>query len=664
MYLFTDTQIMASSALARTLQDFSSFHIRSDQTVLTTSSHNFKKSSTVENDPQPTNINAQEDRPPLPTKMPIPSNISQPYVHPRPPKQILGFTFGKTIGQGSMGKVKLAQNAETGQTVAVKIVPRYSESLMAQVADYHFARKAGDKSVPRPPIDVEYDEQRDMRIVREAFMLQLLKHDNIVELHDFVVTENYYFLIFEYVPGKQLLDFVVTKGRMHANMARQVLTQILQAIKHCHDNSVVHRDLKIENVMMHQLPSGDVNVKVLDFGLGNVYRRDKLLQTFCGSLYFAAPELLQAQPYTGPEVDIWSIGVIAYVLLCGTVPFDDANLATLHGKIKAGNVKYPDHLQSDARAFISSMLCVNVAKRATLEDIMSNPWLSGIVKKAKPSIFQVTHNLTVAPWTQPVEKKVVTLTELPGQHPHPFILQLLKRDPFDTFSDDTDISTPFQCGFGSGFGYQSHEVDNALQSALSYKSFQHPAVSLYILLWNAMMNANPETLPMEASLDSIDIMDTVPQPTTPTISAPRFFSLASFLSAPISARIVTKVSPLATLEAMLAVMHQEGMSVDTYDHRKTTLDGSHLIDFLRDNQQKNGNAWTLQCVYRPSIVLSNAIRFQVEISHVYSEREMEQQPRTSMSGVWFNYLGSDKRGFRQIFQRFCVRCKSIVAGIN
>lgn len=113
-----------------------------------------------------------------------------------------------------------------------------------------------------------------------------------------------------------------------------------RTLDYCHRNSIVHRDLKIENILI----TNHEEIKIIDFGLSNIYSPSRLLNTFCGSLYFAAPELLQARNYTGPEVDVWSFGVVLYVLVCGRVPFDDTSLPALHQKIKSGHVEYPDHL--------------------------------------------------------------------------------------------------------------------------------------------------------------------------------------------------------------------------------------------------------------------------------------------------------------------------------
>lgn len=139
-----------------------------------------------------------------------------------------------------------------------------------------------------------------------------------------------------------MLDYIISHGRLKEKQARKFGRQIASALDYCHRNSIVHRDLKIENILISK--TGDI--KIIDFGLSNLFSPRAQLKTFCGSLYFAAPELLQARQYTGPEVDIWSFGIVLYVLVCGKVPFDDQSMPQLHAKIKEGVVDYPSWLST------------------------------------------------------------------------------------------------------------------------------------------------------------------------------------------------------------------------------------------------------------------------------------------------------------------------------
>lgn len=221
-----------------------------------------------------------------------------------------------------MGKVKLARNIETGEQAAIKIVPRQS-------ADEH-----GN------PKDERADRSKEIRTAREAAMVSLLSHPYICGMIDVQRTNYHWYMLFEYVNGGQMLDYIIAHGRLKEKQARKFARQIASALDYCHRNSIVHRDLKIENILISK--TGDI--KIIDFGLSNLYSPRGLLKTFCGSLYFAAPELLQARQYTGPEVDVWSFGIVLYVLVCGKVPFDDQSMPQLHAKIKRGVVDYPQWL--------------------------------------------------------------------------------------------------------------------------------------------------------------------------------------------------------------------------------------------------------------------------------------------------------------------------------
>ena len=181
------------------------------------------------------------------------------------------------------------------------------------------------------------DASKEVRTLREAALSMLLHHPYICGMREMIVHQHHYYMVFEYVNGGQMLDYIISHGRLRERVARKFARQIGSALEYCHKNNVVHRDLKIENILISQTG----NIKIIDFGLSNLYDPSSHLGTFCGSLYFAAPELLNAKVYTGPEVDVWSFGVVLYVLVCGKVPFDDQSMPALHAKIKRGLVEYP-----------------------------------------------------------------------------------------------------------------------------------------------------------------------------------------------------------------------------------------------------------------------------------------------------------------------------------
>ena len=210
--------------------------------------------------------------------------------------------------------------------VACKIIPRGSTD------DNHATRADKERA----------DQSKEIRTAREAAIVTLLNHPYICGLRDVVRTNHHWYMLFEYVNGGQMLDYIISHGKLKEKPARKFSRQIASALDYCHRNSIVHRDLKIENILISK--TGDI--KIIDFGLSNLFAPRGHLRTFCGSLYFAAPELLQARAYTGPEVDVWSFGIVLYVLVCGKVPFDDQSIPALHAKIKKGVVDYPNWLSN------------------------------------------------------------------------------------------------------------------------------------------------------------------------------------------------------------------------------------------------------------------------------------------------------------------------------
>lgn len=261
-----------------------------------------------------------------------------------------------------MGKVKLAHHNVTGEKLAVKILPRV---VPVQLVPGSPNAEAAAKQATK-------DASKEIRTIREAALSQLLYHPYICGMRDMIVHQHHYYMVFEYINGGQMLDYIISHGRLRERVARKFARQIGSALEYCHKNNVVHRDLKIENILISQTG----NIKIIDFGLSNLYDPIGHLSTFCGSLYFAAPELLNAKVYTGPEVDVWSFGVVLYVLVCGKVPFDDQSMPALHAKIKRGLVEYPVWLSTECKHILSRMLVTNPQQRSPLPDLLNHPWMT------------------------------------------------------------------------------------------------------------------------------------------------------------------------------------------------------------------------------------------------------------------------------------------------
>ena len=283
------------------------------------------------------------------------------------------YALGKTLGAGSMGKVKLGVKMGNGEKVAIKIIPRHTSLAAAQ---HPRQPTNGEKPAPLPTASflakaAAKDHSKEVRTIREGSLQLLLHHPYVCGMREMIIHPNHYYMIFEYVNGGQMLDYIISHGRLRERAARKFARQIGSALEYCHRNSIVHRDLKIENILI----SKTGNIKIIDFGLSNLFSPHSHLSTFCGSLYFAAPELLNAKAYLGPEVDVWSFGIVLYVLVCGKVPFDDQSMPALHAKIKKGQVEYPAWLSGECKHILSRMLVTNPQQRAGLPEILSHPWM-------------------------------------------------------------------------------------------------------------------------------------------------------------------------------------------------------------------------------------------------------------------------------------------------
>ena len=215
-------------------------------------------------------------------------------------------------------------------------------------------------------------KQQEMaeKVRREINILKMCTHPHIIRLYEVIDTPTDIFVVMEYVPGGELFDYIISRGRLPPDEARHFFHQIISGIEYCHFHKIVHRDLKPENLLL----DGDNNIKLADFGLSNVSHDGDFLRTSCGSPNYAAPEVISGNLYAGSEVDIWSCGVILYALLCGTLPFDDESIPNLFKKIKSGMYSLPTHLSQSSRDLILRMLVVDPMKRITIGDVRKHQW--------------------------------------------------------------------------------------------------------------------------------------------------------------------------------------------------------------------------------------------------------------------------------------------------
>ncbi|KAH0947548.1 hypothetical protein HN011_010369 [Eciton burchellii] len=249
----------------------------------------------------------------------------------------------KTIGKGNFAKVKLAKHVPTGKEVAIKII---------------------DKTQLNPG--------SLQKLFREVRIMKMLDHPNIVKLFQVIETEKTLYLVMEYASGGEVFDYLVLHGRMKEKEARAKFRQIVSAVQYCHQKKIIHRDLKAENLLL----DSEMNIKIADFGFSNEFTPGNKLDTFCGSPPYAAPELFQGKKYDGPEVDVWSLGVILYTLVSGSLPFDGSTLRELRERVLRGKYRIPFYMSTDCENLLKKFLVLNPTKRASLENIMKDKWMN------------------------------------------------------------------------------------------------------------------------------------------------------------------------------------------------------------------------------------------------------------------------------------------------
>eukprot|EP01137_Pigoraptor_chileana_P017011 Opistho-2@74453 len=252
-------------------------------------------------------------------------------------KALKDYNVGRTLGKGAHGVVKEASHVLTGEKVALKIVPK------SEIDVAGFEIKA----------------------------LKTLRHPNVVRLFEVIETDEEIVLVLELLPGGELFDYIVARHRLNEKEARKFIRQMISAIHYCHKNGIVHRDLKLENLLLDK----NGNIKITDFGFSAMYRPGQLMTTFVGSPAYAAPEIIANEQYIGPSADIWSLGVIMFTLITGRMPFNDENQATCLEAILNAKYEVPDTVSADARNLIESILKRRPHERLSLQDIRQHSWV-------------------------------------------------------------------------------------------------------------------------------------------------------------------------------------------------------------------------------------------------------------------------------------------------
>lgn len=266
------------------------------------------------------------------------------------------YELGRTLGEGTFAKVKFARNVENSENVAIKILDK-------------------EKVLKHKMIG---------QIKREISTMKLIRHPNVIRLFEVMASKTKIYIVLEFVTGGELFDKIASKGRLKEDEARKYFQQLINAVDYCHSRGVFHRDLKPENLLL------DANgiLKVSDFGLSALaqqVREDGLLHTTCGTPNYVAPEVINNKGYDGAKADLWSCGVILFVLMAGYLPFEDSNLMSLYKKIFKASFTCPPWFSSSAKKLIQRILDPNPSTRITIAEVVENEWFK---KGYKPPVFE------------------------------------------------------------------------------------------------------------------------------------------------------------------------------------------------------------------------------------------------------------------------------------
>uniref|UniRef100_A0A8C2JD80 non-specific serine/threonine protein kinase n=1 Tax=Cyprinus carpio TaxID=7962 RepID=A0A8C2JD80_CYPCA len=275
----------------------------------------------------------------------------------RGPVRVGFYDIERTLGKGNFAVVKLARHRITKTEVAIKII---------------------DKT--------QLDAVNLEKIYREVQIMKMLDHPHIIKLYQVMETKNMLYLVTEYAKNGEIFDYLAKHGRLSEPEARRKFWQILSAVEYCHNRNIVHRDLKAENLLL----DGHMNIKIADFGFGNFFQSGKPLATWCGSPPYAAPEVFEGQQYEGPQLDIWSMGVVLYVLVCGALPFDGPSLPILRQRVLEGRFRIPYFMTEDCEHLIRRMLVLDPSKRLSIGQIKEHKWMVMEVPVQRPMLYQQT----------------------------------------------------------------------------------------------------------------------------------------------------------------------------------------------------------------------------------------------------------------------------------
>ena len=284
----------------------------------------------------------------------------------------------RKLGEGMFSTVKLASHSLTGEKVAIKILEKTKVTKL---------------------------EEKE-RINRELAIMRKLNHYNIVKLYQIVETKLTIYLIQENVQGKEFMEYLNKKGKLKEVEACKFFHQIISGLEYIHQCGIAHRDFKPENIL---ITNDETVLKIIDFGLSNMYKNNELLKTACGSPCYAPPEMIKEESYDGAKSDIWSSGIILYLMLCGKLPFYHEQNEIMYEKILSGKFEHPNYLSDNAKDILDKIIEVDPKKRLNFEEIKSHPWFNIIDKN-----YLIHKGINVNEDIIPVDEEIIQNMEKIG----------------------------------------------------------------------------------------------------------------------------------------------------------------------------------------------------------------------------------------------------------
>ncbi|RAR02893.1 serine/threonine-protein kinase GIN4 [Stemphylium lycopersici] len=304
------------------------------------------------------------------------------------------WQLGRTIGRGGCSRVRLVRHSGTGQYGAAKIISKATAEKVRALSLANLIQSAEQDSTLYPD-----GKAIPFGLEREICIMKLLDHPNIVHLYDIWENRDELYLIMEFVEGGELFSYIHEQGGLIEIHTVHIFRQIIAALIYCHRINIHHRDLKPENILLDR---DTMTVKLVDFGMAALQPVGKKLTTPCGSPHYAAPEVIKTISYDGGKADVWSCGVILFVLLTGTPPFnysgDDRHLKHLFRDIAEAKYVMPDNISKEAQELIKRILVADPKRRISLEEIWNHPFL----RKYQQELNFMGENAHLNHWTGPL----------------------------------------------------------------------------------------------------------------------------------------------------------------------------------------------------------------------------------------------------------------------